>query len=355
MNHQLLFKTIVGSQAYGATTPASDTDYKGVYRQSIDELIGFGYREQWEISKDECYYEVRRFLQLLQSGNPTVLELLYMPDRCIVHKHPAFDLIIAQRHRFLTQKCRHSFGGYAVQQIQKARGLNKKMNWEKARVQRKTPLDFVYAYESGKTMPLTQWLAQRGLHQQWCGLTRLDHFRDGYALYYDEAAHEAEAGGRQPQPLGFKGVVLDDSNDIRLSDTPLGMQPLTIVSFNKDGYSVHCKEYRQYQEWLEKRNENRYVDVTDHQQQIDGKNLMHCRRLLDVALEIAREQTIRVERPNADYLLSIRRGAVSLEAIIDQAEADLLRLDQAFAHSGLPEEVDKNFLEELLLAIRRHP
>lgn len=79
-------------------------DYKGVYVQSVEDLIGFNYKEQIEVSKDECYYEVRRFLQLLQSANPTMLELLYMPDNCIIEKHPAFELIIANRDKFLTKK-----------------------------------------------------------------------------------------------------------------------------------------------------------------------------------------------------------------------------------------------------------
>ena len=91
---KIIFKAIVGSQAYGTNTVGSDTDFKGVYVQPTHELVGFGYKEQIEVSKDECYYEVRRFLQLLKSANPTMLELLFMPEDCIIEKHPAFDLIL---------------------------------------------------------------------------------------------------------------------------------------------------------------------------------------------------------------------------------------------------------------------
>ena len=31
MNEDIIFKTIVGSQAYGTSTPESDIDYKGIY------------------------------------------------------------------------------------------------------------------------------------------------------------------------------------------------------------------------------------------------------------------------------------------------------------------------------------
>jgi hypothetical protein len=115
---------------------------------------------------------------------------------------------------------------------------------------------------------------------------------------------------------------------------------------------MHCKDYRDYELWLQNRNTQRYVDIKGHNQQIDGKNLLHCRRLLDMAIEIATEKTIHVRRPNADYLLSIRRGEVPLDSIIEKAELDLLMLEELFANSGLPKDCDKDFVNGLLLKIR---
>jgi uncharacterized protein len=342
MDH-LIFKAIVGSQSYGTAVATSDIDYKGVYMQSVDELISFGYREQVDVTKDACYYEVRRFLQLLQTANPTVLELLFSPADCVIQTSPQFELMVQHREQFLTKQCALSFGGYAVAQIKKARGLDKKINWETARVQRKTPLHFVYAYESGKTMSIERWLVQNGKEQVNCGLVGLDHFRDCYALYYDDS----ETGA-----LGYRGIVLDDSNSVKVSSVPKGEQPLTIVCYNKDGYSMHCKDYKSYETWLENRNDQRFTDVIGHNQQIDGKNLLHCRRLLDMAMEIATQKTIHVRRPNAAYLLSIRRGEVALDTIIDEAEADLKILDQLYADSDLPISCDRDFVQDLLLKIR---
>lgn len=341
----IIFKCVVGSQSYGTATPTSDTDIKGVYIQSIDDLITYGYCEQINTSKDETYYEVRRFLTLLQTANPTVLEMLYTPEDHIITKTPEFDLILAEKEKFLTKNCRFSFGGYAVAQIKKAKGLDKKMNWEKSRVDRKTPLDFTYAYEDGKTMPLIKWLSDRNLKQEYCGLVALDHFPNSYALYYDTNADTS--------PMGFKGIILNDSNEVRLSSVPKGMSPLTVVQYNKDGYSMHCKDYNDYQKWLENRNTQRYVDIEHHDQQIDGKNLLHCRRLLDVAIEIATEGKMSVRRPNADYLLSIRRGEVDLETIITKAEEDIKVMDEAYMNSNLPDTCSEGFITDLLLKIRK--
>jgi hypothetical protein len=151
--------------------------------------------------------------------------------------------------------------------------------------------------------------------------------------------------------LGYKGIAHENSNEVCLSSVTKEANHICLIQWNKDGWSRHCKDYHQYQVWLEERNEQRYVD-NQHGKKVDGKNLMHCRRLLDVALEIAKDKTISVRRPNTDYLLKIRRGEVHLMDIIEKAENDIKTLDELFANSDLPNEVDRDFVNELLLEIR---
>jgi uncharacterized protein len=343
-----IFKAIVGSQAYGTSTPTSDTDYKGVYMQDISELIGFGYKDQVEVGKDECYYEVRRFLQLLQTANPTVLELLYSPIDCIIKSSSQFDEIVKCRDLFLTKKCLHSFGGYAIAQIKKAKGLDKKINWEQSRVERKTPLDFCYVITPLGTKPLLKWLSyQRGFYapkQEYYGVVNINNARDLYFIYPDEDGN-----------LGYRGIIneSESSNTLRLSSVPKEQTLKGVVMYyNKDGYTQHCVDFKQYSDWLKNRNTQRYVDTKNHNQKIDGKNLLHCRRLLDVAMEIATQKTINVRRSNADYLLSIRKGEVPLEEIIEKAELDIKGLDKLFEDSDLPNDCDQEKVNELLLKIR---
>lgn len=353
----LIFKAIVGSQSYGTSTPASDIDYKGVYIQSPDEILGFRYREQIDVGKDECYYEVRRFLQLLQSANPTVLEMLYSPEDCILQSSPEFELIINERDKFLTKKCLSSFGGYAVAQIQKAKGLDKKINWENKRIEMKTVLDFCWVMNPESefdSLPLRQWLKTEGKSQEYCGLAKIAHFRDCYNLFYD---YLAEMNNDNPRfkDRNYNGIVKDEdkSNEVCLSNIEKYCIRDTILYFNRDAYSIHCKDYREYSQWLQSRNTARYVETQEHGQKIDGKNLLHCRRLLDMAIEIATTNTITVRRSNADYLLKIRRGELKLQDIIDKAEEDIKSLDELFAKSSIPNECDKEFVNELLLKVRK--
>lgn len=357
---EIMFKGIVGSQAYGTNTPTSDVDIKGVYIQPLREVLSFSYKPQVEVSKDECYYEVKRFLELCMSGNPTMLELLFLPEGCIKEATPTWKLIYESRDIFVTKKCLNAFGGYAMQQIQKAKGLNKKMNWEKERIERKTVIDFCYFSEAGPAIPLTKYLKDNGIREDLVGLVKLDHMSDCYTLFHDQVSQWAvdgnhrfkDEGGEVPT-LGFRGIGSEDGNQLLLSSVPKYVKPNPgVLYFNKSEWSRHCKDYGEYTTWLENRNTTRYVDTVEHGQKIDGKNLMHCRRLLDMAAEIAQTGTVAVQRPNKDYLLSIRKGEVKLDDIISKAEEDLKALDELYKNSTLPDGVDLKKVEELLLKIR---
>jgi len=364
-----LYLVIRGSHAYGTNIETSDVDFAGVFIQPIEDILGSGYQEQInDDSNDIVIYEIRRFLELLSSNNPNILELLNTPEDCVIYKDPVFDLVLENSDRFISKICAKSFGGYAHMQIKKAKGQNKKQNWEKDKVVRKTPLDFCYMHDGEYSVPLKKYLEDNKLDQKFCGLSNMPHSKDVYALFYDRMS-DMRFSEKRPKwerslsnlfnrvkPLGFKGIEFEDSNQIRLSSIPKSLPDsyfIGYISYNKDGYSQHCKDYKSYQEWLEKRNESRWIDVKSHGQKIDGKNMMHCIRLIEMAREIGEGNGINVRRGNADYLISIRRGEVDLETLISKVESEISEIDDIFNSSGLPESVDKVMVNDLLIEIRK--
>lgn len=348
----IVFEVLVGSHAYGTNIEGSDEDIKGVYIQPPEDVLERGYQEQISISKDETYYELRRFIELCCTNNPTMLELLYSPEDCIIYKHSIMDKILANKDKFLSKSCRWSFGGYAISQIEKASGLEKKLNWEKDRIERKDILDFCYiteldedtGYYPGGSFTIKEFLDFYNIKQEWIGLTCLPHFRNIYNVFLDF-----------DNQYNYKGIVsnISASNDISLSSIPKGQKRIGILHFNKDQYSVHCKEYNEYQKWLENRNTERYVDIENHGQKIDGKNLLHCVRLLDVGIEVAKEKTINVRRPNAKYLIEIRRGKHNLENILKACKERIEELDTAYKESTLPDTANRSFFMSLLPKLRK--
>ena len=364
-----LYLVIRGSHAYGTNVETSDTDYAGVYIQSMDDVLGNSYKEQInDDNNDIVIYELRRFLELISINNPNILELLNTPEDCVIYKDPVFDLILENRDKFITKQCANSFAGYAHSQITKARGQNKKQNWEKEKITRKNPLDFCYLHKGEYSIPLKDYLDNNKLDQKFCGLSNVPHSRDTYALFYDRMSDYRFNENRpkwerflnnllnRVEPLGFKGIAFEDSNDIRLSSIPKGLPNsyfIGHISYNKDGYSQHCKDYNSYQTWLKERNEARWVDVKSHGQKVDGKNMMHCVRLSNMAREIAEGKGINVRRSDVDYLLSIRRGEIDLNSLINKVESDIKEIKELFNKSDLPESVDKDFINDLIIKIRK--
>ena len=372
-----LYLVIRGSHAYGTNLPSSDTDYSGVFVQNLDSILGMSYVDQINDDKNDIViYELRRFLELLAKNNPTVLELLNTPEDCVVYKHPLFDKILQNKDNLLTKICANSFGGYAKEQISKAKGQNKKQNWERDKVSRKEVLDFVYVIEGEKSIPWKVWNEDFQYDEKFIGIVNVPNARDIYAVYFDEIAHmcfsesvpenvrESAKYLRKESELsmgfGYKGLVKTgegatsaESNQLRLSSIPKGETPICIITYNKDGYTQHCNDYKSYQTWLEQRNEQRWVDVESHGQKIDGKNMMHCRRLMDMAREIAEGKGIIVRRPNAQELIDIRQGKVDLQTLIDHVESEIKEIDLLYKNSTLPEKVDMNLVEQILIDIRK--
>jgi len=117
----IIFKGIVGSTAYGLNTEESDIDIKGVYQQPLEDILGFKYKERIDVSKDEVYYELRKFIELIGKSNPTILEMLWLPDNMVVQTSDAFEELKRYRIDFLTKACKNSFVGYVYHQLEKAK------------------------------------------------------------------------------------------------------------------------------------------------------------------------------------------------------------------------------------------
>ena len=347
----ILFECISGSRAYGTDTPQSDTDIRGVFAVPKRDLFGFGYVDQVnDRTNDVVFYELRRFAELLAKNNPNMLELLCAPADCVLHRHPLMDRLTPDL--FLSKLCRDSFAGYAISQIKKARGLNKKI-MNPMSEERKSLLNFCYVLVGQGSQPLSDWLEKQGrigspMVPEQCGLVSVAHARDTYALFYDKLG-----------VLGYRGIVQpgDDATEVSVSSVPEGEEPMAYLYVNHDGYSSHCKDYRQYWEWVEKRNDARYqntatADRLEHGKNYDAKNMMHTFRLLDMAAEILSTGEVIVRRPNRAELLNIRSGAFDYDELIARAEEKVAEIDEIARRSPLPAEPDTTRIEEILIEIR---
>jgi len=334
----LLLESVAGSRAFGTNLELSDEDLRGVFAAPRDFLLGLDEIEQVSDERgDEVYYELGHFMSLLLRNNPNALELLAMPEDCIRHRHPAFDLL--EPRIFLSKLCAKTFGEYAMGQIRKARGLNKKIVNPQPE-QRRAMLDFCHVPEGQGSVPVLEWLAARGIDAKRCSLTAVQHAAGMYAIYDDPSSESRGlVSPKDPDALIFSSVTKE-------------AVPVTWMHFNQDAFQAHCKAHREYWEWVQQRNPERYATNAQHGRGYDSKNLMHTLRLLDMAGEIAREGVLRVRRPNREYLLRVRAGEFEYEELVAKAEAQLVQVQEDFAASSLPDEPDRAQVNALLVQVR---
>lgn len=394
----LLYEFIRGSKCHGIDTPLSDTDMGGVYMAPAEQLIGLGLDYQDQVSDekhDTVWHELNKYTNLLLKSNPTVMESLFIDPEFVVYEHPIITEIKKHRDEFVTKACFPSFYGYAQTQIEKARGLNKKI--VNPITERLTPLDFCYTYYKQGSSSIVEWLAHRNLRQEFCGLVNVNHMRDNYSVFYDWGA-QIQADGitvndfltwfmlpqndpkrnmvelivsvynldiceirqafnewynRYSKPIGYRGIQKANGNDVHCSSIAKFEPPICYISYNRDGYSTHCKKYKEYIDWEKKRNPVRYQSNLN--KNYDAKNMCECFRLINMGIEIARGEGVKVNRRNIDreFLLDIKSHKFEYDYLIGLVQEKKAEMDEAMAKSNLPDNIDVDKVNNILINIRR--
>lgn len=339
-NNLILFEAISGSRSFGLATENSDTDIKGVFYLPKEMFYGLEYIPQVSNeSNDIVYYEIGRFTELLLKNNPNILEILATPEDCILYKNSLMDRF--HQKDFLSKLCKDTFGGYASTQIQKARGLNKKIV-NPVEKERKGILDFCVILEDSASIPAKDWLKENNIQQENCGLVKMTNSKGVFALFYDEIGDKKYNGI-------FKN---EDSNEVSLSSIPKSEKVESYLFFNQDAYSTYCKNYKDYWDWVAKRNEERYNTNQQHGKNYDSKNMMHTIRLLQSAVNIFKNNKLEIKVRNREELLNIKSGKWNYDDLISFANELLEELSTLNENSTLPDFPDKEKAEENLIEIR---
>jgi predicted nucleotidyltransferase len=115
-------------------------------------------------------------------------------------------------------------------------------------------------------------------------------------------------------------------------------------------YRAAAKHWSNYQAWLRDRNPARAE--LEARYGYDTKHAMHLLRLLRVGEEILREGVVRVLRPDAEWLLAVRNGALTYDQVLTYAAEHKARLAATIAHSPLREEPDEQAADRLLIELQ---
>lgn len=159
-----------GSAAYGVSKDSSDMDCFGfcippkevVFPYSVGgEILGFSTpKERFRVwsqhhvvdaeKPDKQYdfsiYNIVDFFKLCMDNNPNMLDILFLPRRCILHTTQISELVRENRKMFLHKGAFHKLRGYAYRQLSKIENKTNSSNEKRAEDILKYGFDTKFAY-----------------------------------------------------------------------------------------------------------------------------------------------------------------------------------------------------------------
>ena len=313
---RLLTKIIYGSHLFGTNTVNSDNDFKSVYLPSeADILLGRSFQVQEFRSKedisvkntkndiDDSSYSIAKFLKLIVDGDTSATEILLAPKEFRLVDSPEFNQIVSYKDRLLNRKSK-GFVGYCRTQAAKY-GLK----GSRLKVARET-IEF-----------LNSLVAVTSFN------TKLYHFSDqihAFALQTEHASIDklTTPNGTQLAHLN----VLDRKAPFTIT---LGAA-IDIYTKIAENYGLRAKQAAE--------NAN-----------VDWKAVSHAVRVGEQAIELLSTGNLTFPRPNAEYLLKIKKGELPYEQVGEDLETLLTLAEEAAANSVLPETSDETLVENLIM------
>ena len=298
----VIYETIHGSRAYGLATETSDTDLRGVFVPPPLAFTGFvAQPDQIEPAAERVLYEIRKFFRLAAACNPTVIEVLFTDPQDHVTVSAEGRLLLDRRSDFLSRLAGDSFGKYGLAQLHRIK-----------------------------------------THRRWL-------------LSPPQAKPERASYGlpeRSTIPKNEQGAAEAMLRDGRLSEADLSPSFLELLDRERR-HRAALREWQQYHEWARRRNPARAE--LERRYGYDTKHAMHLIRLLRMAVEILSTGEVVVRRPDAEDLRAVRRGSLTFDALLEQADALGARIKALAETSTLPPRPDEERLNafccELVAAV----
>lgn len=119
--NRILYRTQTGSHLYGLNEEGSDQDFESVYVPTKEQFLGMQAVQRAKFEKngsgekleEETSYALQHFASLVTSGNFKAFEMLFAPEKCVLAKHPLFQVFLDNREKFLSPQLLVPLLGFA--------------------------------------------------------------------------------------------------------------------------------------------------------------------------------------------------------------------------------------------------
>lgn len=309
-----------GSHLYGTATPASDQDFKSVFvptaRSILLQRVKGVYSEQRAKAEnernvasdvDEEKFSLQRFLGLLAEGQTVTVDMMFAPDWAFIGPVSSeWRELIANRHRLVTSKAA-AFVKYVHSQANKYGVKGSRIAAARAAL----AVLAAGAANKGGTAKLRELVDPINLL---LGVTEHMSWVDIPGARGDER-HWEVCGRKLPlsASIGSAHEIVD-----RL-----------------------IKEY------------GHRALMAESQQGVDWKALCHAVRIANQAIELLSTGRISFPRPDAQHILSIKRGERPYQEVASEIEDLLVQVEEAAAASVLPAKPDLVWIDDFVANVYR--
>lgn len=303
-----------GSTVYGTALPTSDADYKAVFLPTRREILlgkmpaainlktNQGDEKNGAADVDMEMYSLHKYLDLLCQAQTVALDMLFGP--VAQAPHAIWHAVLDNRTRFLSKKCGAAIG-YARAQAER------------------------YSLRGTRMEALREVLEAlaANLPQQDLGevvdtvLASMSSATRGFAQIWTEEAPTLPGGKLQHLEVCGKRVGFTAS-----------------VKFARDVWAHLLSGYGERAE-------------AARTQGADWKAMYHALRIAAQTKELLTYGRITFPRPEAAFLLRVRKGELPVQEVSELIEKGLQEVLAAQASSHLPAEPDRAFVEDFLVKV----
>jgi uncharacterized protein len=366
-----IFVTLAGSQAHGTARPGSDVDLRGVciaplevrtslfrtFEQDESPLTG----KLWEkvrpsleahptaaqgfaVRAESVVFDVAKFVKLCAGGNPNALEILFADEQDWMLETAPWNRLHRERNLFLTRKVQQTYLGYALAQLKRIRTHR---SWLLAPPQKKPTRGEFGLPDAGTIGQDDRNRIEQGLAEK----------IRSYGIDNVEMSKHARIAVEERLQRFWRDTLecSEEAVENRLRAIAmhtLSIPPEVVSTLNAERkYLSAMKHWESFETWKAERNEKRAE--LERQHGYDTKHAMHLIRLMRVGLEILQTGELRVRRADADELNAIRDGVLSYDKLLEMAAGLQQQMQSAAARSPLPNDVDYERVDRLVLDLIR--
>jgi predicted nucleotidyltransferase len=345
LKNNTIFLTITGSTAYGLSTPESDVDYKGIVIPPKQYFLSDNHFDQADKFENvDCtIFNILKFFKLTLAGNPNMIEVLWTNPEFHVIRSEIFDKILEHRDKFLSKNVRWRFSGYAYSQISR---IKTHYRWLKKDVQLAKPSRADFGLASKSAISKENIEAANSIIKK-----KIDGWNPDLAELSDAKRIEIENKITEVLTEICGTSIYLENNKLwkeAALTSGLDLNFIELVKKEKE-YEQKLRDWQHYQEWKQNRNPKRAEIEAKYG--YDAKHACHVVRLMKMCEEVLSTGQVIVKRPDREELLAIRNGAWTYEYLLEWAENMDKKMNELYKTSILPNEPDRNFLNNLCMEI----